>query len=183
MDIIFECPHCTQELSIDAEGAGTWIECPACSKKVQVPEPEAKEAPAAVVSPPAPANRPAPAAPPAELVAGKVINAMASSAGAKESKHFSVPVHEGPTESLIAKPLPTLEVSAKESDRQMRIKSFRHSDHVEVGKDHFDEHLNQFLGKVGEANVIQLNTFTYTHQDLATRAWITDYGVLVIYRG
>ena len=108
---------------------------------------------------------------------------MAASAAAKENKHFVVPVHAGPTESLIAKALPTLDVAAKETDRQIRMKSFRHSDHVEVGKDHFDEHMNQWLGKVGEANIIRINTFAYTHQDLASRAWITDYGVLVVYRG
>lgn len=111
------------------------------------------------------------------------MNAMASSAAAKESKHFVVPVHEGPAASLIEKPLPTLDVAAKETDRQMRVKSFRHSDHVEVGKDHFDEHLNQWLGKIGEPNIISLQTFTYTHQDLASRAWVTDYGVMVVYRG
>jgi DNA-directed RNA polymerase subunit RPC12/RpoP len=181
MDIIFECPTCKQELSIDAEGAGSQIDCPACNTKVTVPNPEAEPAaaPAAAKSaqptpPPAASDKPAPSA---------VINPMSTSAAAKESKHFSVPVHAGPTESLIAKPLPTLEVAAKETDRQMRIKSFRHSDHVEVGKDHFDEHLNQWLGKVGEQNIIKISTFSYTHQDLASRAWVTDYGVMVVYRG
>lgn len=181
MDIIFECPTCKQELSIDAEGAGSQIECPACNTKVTVPNPEEESAAAAPVAakappvaPPAASDKPAPAA---------VVNPMSTSAAAKESKHFSVPVHAGPTESLIAKPLPTLEVAAKETDRQIRIKSFRHSDHVEVGKDHFDEHLNQWLGKVGEQNVIKISTFSYTHQDLASRAWVTDYGVMVVYRG
>ncbi len=185
MDIIFECPTCKQELSIDAEGAGSQIDCPACNTKVTVPNPEegptpAAAAPAAAKSatptppPPAASDKPAPAA---------VINPMSTSAAAKESKHFSVPVHAGPTESLIAKPLPTLEVAAKETDRQLRIKSFRHSDHVEVGKDHFDEHLNQWLGKVGEQNIVKISTFSYTHQDLASRAWVTDYGVMVVYRG
>lgn len=184
MDIIFECPTCKQELSIDAEGAGSQIDCPACNTKVTVPNPDeelvAAPAPAPIAGkpgtppPPAASDKPTPSA---------VINPMSTSAAAKESKHFSVPVHAGPTESLIAKPLPTLEVAAKETDRQMRIKSFRHSDHVEVGKDHFDEHLNQWLGKVGEQNIIKISTFSYTHQDLASRAWVTDYGVMVVYRG
>ncbi len=188
MDIIFECPHCKQELSIDEAGAGSEIECPSCNRQVTVPEPkpetaeqEPEVAPkAATPAPPASgpstpaASTPAPAPQPPKASA---------SAPLKVSKHFVVPVHEGPTESLIAKPLPTLEVAAKESDRQMRVKSFRHSDHVEVGKDHFDEHVNQWLAKVGEQNVISLTTFTYTHQDLASRAWITDYGILAVYRG
>ena len=35
-----------------------------------------------------------------------------ASAAAREEKHFSVPVHDTPAESLIAKPLATLEVAA-----------------------------------------------------------------------
>lgn len=183
MDIIFDCPHCKQELSIDAAGAGTTLECPACSRSVTVPAEgkSAAEAPPEHAAPPAPA---APVAPTALFApAGTVINAMASSAGAKEFKHFVVPVHAGPTEMLIAKALPTLEVAAKATDRRMRIKSFRHSDHVEVGKDHFDEHVSDWLGKVGDENIVRFSTFAYTHQDLASRAWVTDYGVLVVYRG
>jgi len=34
-----------------------------------------------------------------------------------------------------------------------------------------------------EQNIVRLSTFTYTHQDLASRAWITDYGILAVYRG
>jgi hypothetical protein len=192
MDIIFDCPHCQQQLSIDASGAGTQIECPACGKVVTVPEASTTHPSAPATPPPHPG--PAPAGAPAAgtgatastplfAPAGTVINAMASSAGAKEHKHFVVPVHEGPTESLIEKPLPTLEVAAKETDRTLKVKSFRHSDHVEVGKDHFDEHVNSWLSKVGEQNIVRLTTFTYTHQDLASRAWITDYGILAVYRG
>jgi len=65
----------------------------------------------------------------------------------------------------------------------MRIKTIRHSDCVEVGKDHFDEVVTKFLEKIGEPNVVSVTTFNYTHMDLATRDWVTDYGVLVIYRG
>lgn len=188
MDIIFECPHCKQELSIDSAGAGSEIECPSCTKVVRVPETEDAPANAAPASAPAPAGvaaaaAPAPGAPGGVAQVGKVINAMATSAAAKEVKHFVVPVHAGPTESLIAKPLPTLDVAAKDTERQVRVKSFRHSDHVEVGKDHFDEHVCQFLGRIGEENIMSIHPFNYTHQELASRAWITDYGILVVYKG
>lgn len=184
MDIIFECPHCKTELSIDEVGAGSEIECPTCSRTVMVPsEDTSTHAGARPVSEAAPAAPEPETPPPGVLGSGKVMNAMATSAGAKEFKHFVVPVHEGPSEMLIAKPLTTLEVAAKETDRQMRVKSFRHSDHVEVGKDHFDEHVCQWLGKVGEANIISISPFAYTHQDLASRAWITDYGLVIVYRG
>ena len=51
-----------------------------------------------------------------------------------------------------------------------------------LGKDHFDEVVTKFLEKTGEQNVVTVTPFNYTHQDLATRAWVTDFGVMVLYR-
>ena len=154
MDVNFKCPHCAQDLSVDAAGVGTEIQCPTCNEAITVPAP-----------------------PPVQAV-----NPINASAAAREEKHFAVPVHDKPVESLIAKALPPLEVSAREGI-SLRVKTMRHSDHVEVGKDHFDEHVTQFLEKIGEAQVVSVSTFNYTHQELATRAWVTDYGVMVVYRG
>jgi len=156
MDVIFNCSHCDQELSVDAAGAGTEIECPSCGQKIVIPQP------------PPQAQQQAPP--------------IATSAAAKEEKHFAVPVHSKPTESLIGKPLPPLEAAAKEGIK-IRVKSIKRSDCIEVGKDHFDEVVTHFLEKVGEANLIKMETFNYTHQDLSTRDWVTDYGVLIVYKG
>jgi len=156
MDIDFKCPKCDQDLSADANDAGTEIECPACHETIVIPQPVAAE--------------------------GHAETNASAAAEAKEEKHFSVPLRDKPSDSLIAKPLPSLEASAKEGVK-MRIKTIRHSDCVEVGKDHFDEVVTKFLEKIGEPNVVSVTTFNYTHMDLATRDWVTDYGVLVIYRG
>ena len=161
MDVIFKCKLCGQELEVDASGAGTEIECPSCHGKIVIPEAEAQ-----------------PEAPPGP----RIIDAMASSAARKEEKHFSVPVHDEPTESLITKPLVPLEVAAKEAIK-LRVKTIRHSDCVEVGKDHFDEVVTRFLEKVGETHLVSMTPITYMHQDLASRAWLNDYGVLIVYRG
>jgi hypothetical protein len=85
--------------------------------------------------------------------------------------------------AAIEKPLVPLEAAAKHTDKQIKVKTIRHSDHVEVGKDLFDDHVTQFLQKIGEPNIISITTLAYTHMDMATRAWITDYGLLVVYRG
>lgn len=161
MDLNFQCPHCGQELTVDAAGAGAEIECPSCENRIMVPNTEPAAAPEA----------------------HKVINPIMASAAAREEKHFAVPVHNTPAESLIAKPLVPLEVAAKMTDKQLRVKTIRRSDCVEVGKDHFDEVVGRFLGEVGEENIKDITPVTYTHQDLATRQWITDFGVLVVYRG
>jgi DNA-directed RNA polymerase subunit RPC12/RpoP len=161
MDVIFNCSHCDQEISVDADGAGTEIECPNCTEKIVIPQPK----------------------PPVQTAPGPhPVNPISTSAAAKEEKHFAVPVHNKPTESLIGKPLPPLEAAAKEGIK-LRIKTIRRADCIEVGKDHFDDIVTQFLEKIGETNLVKVETINHTHQDLATRQWVSDYGVLIVYRG
>jgi hypothetical protein len=52
-----------------------------------------------------------------------------------------------------------------------------------VGHDKFDEVVSNFLIKIGEANVISITTLTYTHLDIGTQKLMTDFGVMVVYRG
>ena len=159
MDISFKCPICDQELEVDASGAGTTIECPSCAGSITVPHPD----PSTVV--PVAAAAPAPEPP-------------------KEEKHFSVPVHErAPPQALIQKPNRPLDVVAKESDKTMRIKTFKRSDCVEVGKDHFDEEVSAFLEKVGQLNIVSINPVNYSYEELATRKILTDYGVMIVFKG
>ncbi len=141
---------------MDSSGAGAEIDCPSCGNRIVVPTTE-----------------------PGHV---HVINPIAASAAAKEEKHFAVPVHNVPTESLIAKPLVPLQVAAKATGKQIRVKTFRRSDCVEVGKDHFDDVVSQFLGEIGEESIVNITPVTYMHQDLASRQWITDFGVLVVYK-
>ena len=157
MDINFKCRHCEQELSVDAAGAGSDIQCPSCGGTLTIPT-----ADRATLTP-------------------HVINAIASSAAAKEERHFSVPQREQPAEPLITKPLRPLEATATEGV-QLRIKCIRHFDCVEVGKDHFDEVATNFLNKIGEDHIVKIETFNYAHRDLETRDWVTDYGLFILYR-
>ncbi len=171
MDVIFNCPKCEQELAVDSSGAGTEINCPSCGEPIVIPEPET------VVSRPG-LDR----APPAPRVEAHPINPIASSAAAKVEMHLRVPVRKV-SESLIEKPLVPLEVAAKESDKKIRTKTIRHTDCIEVGHDKFDEIITNFLAKVGEANIISINTLNYTYLDIGTQKLLTDFGVLIVYRG
>ena len=107
---------------------------------------------------------------------------MASSAAAKVEMHLKVPSNKV-TEVLIEKPRPPLEVAARESDKKMRVKTIKHTDCIEVGHDKFDELVTNFLNKVGEPNVISITTLAYTHLDIGTQKLMTDFGVMIIYRG
>jgi DNA-directed RNA polymerase subunit RPC12/RpoP len=164
MDIVFKCEHCEQELSVDDSAVGVEIQCPSCNNSLVVPAP------------------PPGAAPPAPTPV-EVLNPMATSAAAREERHFKVPTYDKAPVPSIEKPLKPLEAAAKDTGKGMRVKTLRHSDHIEVGKDLFDEHVSQFLQKVGETNIISISPINYTHMDLATRQWVTDYGLMIVYRG
>lgn len=157
MDINFHCAHCKQEITADAAGAGSHVECPTCGATITIPAPDASNI--------------------------RAHNPIASSAAAKEERHFSVPVHDEPSEVLIKPSARPLEFAAKETDKRMRIRCIRRTDCVEVGHDRFEEIVAEFLAKVGEPNIISMNTINYTHIDMGSRQILTDYGLLIVYRG
>lgn len=168
MDIIFNCPKCEQELAVDSSGAGSEITCPSCSEKIVIPA--ASRAGSSTVLP-------------TQAEGVHPVNPIASSAAAKVELHLKVPVHSTPSESLIEKPNKPLEVTAREGDRKLKVKTIRHTDCIEVGHDRFDEVVTAFLQKVGEAHVVSVTPLTYTHLDIGSQKLMTDYAVLVVYRG
>lgn len=157
MDLLFLCPNCRQELEADASGSGSQIECPSCGNTLTIPQADAQNI--------------------------RTHNPIASSAAAKEEKHFSVPVHDAPTECLIKKANPPLEAAAKSGDKQLRTKCIKRVECVEVGKDHFDEVVTAFLGKIGEADIVSINTISYSTIDIGSQKLLTDFGVMIVYRG
>jgi predicted RNA-binding Zn-ribbon protein involved in translation (DUF1610 family) len=166
MEIIFNCPHCDQELSVDAEGAGSEIPCPTCGEVITIPEKSIKEAPANGEDAP----RLAP-------------SAIASSAAAKIEMHLKVPMHSKPAESLIKKPAVPLDAVAKGADKQIRIKTMRHDKCIESGHDKFDEMVSKTLAQIGEPNIIGIHPINYEHFDVQTQKVMNDYGLVIIYRG
>ena len=99
MDIVFKCPHCEQELSVADSGAGTEIECPTCSQAIVIPEAS---------------NRTIPHPP-------------VTNAARLEEKHFVVPQHQVPVESLIGKALRPMEKAATEVKAQFRADRQAHA--------------------------------------------------------
>ncbi|MBT5709226.1 MAG: hypothetical protein HOI66_23135 [Verrucomicrobia bacterium] len=156
MDVIFSCSKCMQELIVEANGAGSEIECPACKTSLVVPEADAANV--------------------------HTMNPISTSAAAKEEVHFSVPQSDKPVEALIKKALPPLDV-AKDGEKVVRIKTIRRTDCVEVDRDRFDDRVTEFLQLIGEKNLISITTVNYSHEDMSTKAILTDYGVLMVFKG
>lgn len=178
MDITFNCPHCEQELEVDAAGAGSEIECPSCGETIVIPEPGSQGT--RVSENDSQHGLPTFAPAPSETL--NPANPIASSAAAKIERHLKVPVRKT-SESLIAKPLAPLEVAAKTSDKKMRVKVIRHTDCIEVGHDKFEEVLTNFLQKVGETNIVSITPLTYTHVDIGSQKILADYAAMIVYRG
>jgi DNA-directed RNA polymerase subunit RPC12/RpoP len=169
MEIIFNCPNCGQELSVDEAGAGSEIPCPTCSETITIPEKSAKAAPA----------------PPSDAIHAPSLapSAMASSAAAKVEFHLKVPVRTSPGESLIKKASVPLEAVAKGADKQIRVRTIRHDKCIDAGHDRFDEMSSKILADIGEHNIISTTTINYEHFDVQTQKVMTDYGLVIIFRG
>jgi uncharacterized protein YbaR (Trm112 family) len=155
MDIVFSCPGCHQELVVDAQGAGSEIECPSCEKQLTVPQADA---------------------------ANVKLHGESQSAANRVEKPFVVPTYDKPAESLITKALPPLEAQ-KDKDKILRIKTIRHTDCKEVGHDGFDERVTEILNQIGETNIVSINTINYSYVDLSTKQLLSDFGVVIVYKG
>jgi DNA-directed RNA polymerase subunit RPC12/RpoP len=166
MEIIFNCPNCEQELSVDSEGAGSEIKCPTCGAKITIPN---KPTETASVPPPADGAHP--------------INPIASSAAAKIEMHLKVPVRDKPGESLVKKTATSSGTAAKSAEKKIRVYTIRRAQCVEAGHDKFDQRVTDFLNEVGEANIVGIHVFDYEHLDAGTQKILMDFGVLVVFRG
>lgn len=169
MDIIFNCPYCDQELAADPVDTGTEIECPSCSKTITIPASDGADVRTAPMATAASSGG-APAAPASTTTPAKVV------------KEFNVP-QRATSESLIQKPSRPLDVAAKDTGRHLRVKTIKHGDCVEVGKDKFDEIATDFLSKIGDENFVSITPVTYTHVDVGTQKFIEDFAVVIVYKG
>jgi len=168
MDIVFNCPNCDQEMAVDQSGAGSQIDCPSCGEHIVIPAagkvttgslPEVAPAPMPTASP------------------------IKASAAAKVPMHLKVPVRDKPGESLIDKPKPPLEIVQKGAGKKLRTHTIRRAACIESGHDKFDEKVSEFLNQVTETNLIGIHTINYEHFDVGVQKIMTDYGVLIVYRG
>jgi hypothetical protein len=63
------------------------------------------------------------------------------------------------------------------------MRTIRHAACIEAGHDKFDERVTEFLHEVGEVNLIGVHTISYTFFDVGTQKILTDYGLIILFRG
>lgn len=157
MDIVFKCPGCQQELEVDSTAAGESIPCPSCSRTLSIPQPD-----------------------PTNLKVGTPPQAPPAT---RQEKHFVVPVSEKPVQPLIKKALPPLQSTATAGDRHLRIKTIRHIDCREVGRDTFDQTVSEVIAEIGDDNIVSVHTISYTYVEMGSQKILSDYGVILVYKG
>lgn len=163
MDLNFHCPGCNQELSVDESMVGTQVGCPSCGEVITVPE----------------------AAPAPEAVAEEVEEAPAAApapAPVRRDRQVSLPTR--PVVARIEKPNAPLSITAaRESAKKLKFKTYRHADYVKDGKDRFDEVLTQLVEFAGQEGIVAMHPIHYTLPGKDGGSPMTDYGVIVVYKG
>jgi len=168
MDIVFNCPNCDQEMAVDQSGAGSQIDCPSCGEHITIPANGKVTTGSLPDVPPPPAQ---------------AVSAINASAAAKIPMHLKVPVRDKPGESLIEKTKPPLEIVQKGAGKKLRLRSIRRAQCIENGHDFFDDRVTEFLNQVTETNLISIHPINYEHFDVGIQKIMTDYGVVIVYRG
>lgn len=166
MDLVFACPNCRQELEADAAGAGTEIECPQCGYGIVIPDPTPQNIRATPVGA-------------AHAPAG---GGAASAAHGKERK-FTLPVSDKKVKIDIARPGPSLEMETRGLGKKPHLKCFKHADYAARGPEKFDQVVSEFLQSLGENCLISAHAIQYSYVDAATKQALTDFGVMICYKG
>ena len=154
-DLNFNCPQCGQNLTTDESLSGSEIECPSCSKAIEIPSAgdENVERTEAEPAPPVTAE--------------------------PEPKKLAVPVHQG-GEGLLKKSSSHKEEEIS-GDGKICVKTIKRGDCIELGLDKFDEAVNKFLEKFSREQIISVHSLNYSHFDPGTQKYLPDYAALIVY--
>ena len=156
-DLNFNCPKCGQNLTTDESLSGSDIECPSCSKPIEIPSVGDENVDRIEAEP----------APPVTAES--------------EPKKLAVAVHEG-GEELLKKSSSHKEKKKEISgDGKICVKTIKRGDCIELGQDKFDEEVNDFIGKFSREQIISVHSLNYSHFDPTTQKYLPDYAALIVY--
>jgi hypothetical protein len=64
----------------------------------------------------------------------------------------------------------------------VRVKSFKRTEFIEIGRDRFDDAVSEALTAIGAEKIITVIPLNYEHIDIATEKVVTDFGLIVVYK-
>lgn len=106
----------------------------------------------------------------------------------EEERAAVIPQGNFPEAKIIKNAAKSLDIAAK-TVKKLRVKTFRHHEHVKDGKDTFDDAVSSFIGQHPEDDIVSITGIQYTHQlkqkdaeGKETAVPTTEYGVLVHYK-
>lgn len=109
-------------------------------------------------------------------------------AAEEEERGPAIPQGSFPEAKIIKNASKSLDIAAK-TVKKLRVKTFRHHEHVKDGKDTFDDAVSSFIGQHPEDDIVSITGIQYTHQlkqkdaeGKETSVPTTEYGVLVHYK-
>lgn len=193
MNILFNCTNCSQEMSVEQAAIGAEIDCPNCGVKLVIPEgvpdPESmpqerdSETPAGEsddASAPAPPKVEAPKAeePPKKLA----VPIRGKDAPKERLEEFSRKGVKSKSEKEKGKEKDKEQKAGEKKENQIRVKTIRRNQCLEMGHDNFDDVVGDFLQSIDEKSVISINTTSYSYFDSQGKP-LSDYGVLIVYKG
>jgi len=65
---------------------------------------------------------------------------------------------------------------------KVRVKSFKRTEFIEIGRDRFDEAVSDALTAIGVENILNVLPLNYEHIDIASEKIVTDFGMIVVYK-
>ncbi len=156
-DLNFNCPECGQNLTTDESLTGSKIDCPSCSKPINIPAAgdENVERVESESAPPVATSEP-------------------------EAKKLAVPVHGG-GEDLLKKSSKKKQEEEITGDGKICVKTIKRGDCIELGLDKFDETVNQFLEKFSREQIISVHSLNYSHFDPTTQKYLPDFAAMIVY--
>ncbi|MBG89321.1 MAG: hypothetical protein CMO80_20830 [Verrucomicrobiales bacterium] len=191
MNIVFNCPHCNVQMTVDEAGVGETVPCPTCNNEFQIPQgrPEeevktekaADEAAAAPAAPAAPAQKPLNPTPPQPGVKPAGDAAPAEKTKEPEKKKDAKP--KIPSGKDLAALLPNQKKAGHDDHEKgpgMRVKSIQHHLCIDMGKDLFDATVAKFIKTVPKEDIVSITPLSYSYKDSGGDI-ISDYGVMIVY--
>lgn len=162
MNVVINCPNCSQEMIIDEAGVGEAVDCPACSKEFVIPEGRPEE---------------------------EVRKEREAAEGKHEASKKEAPKKEEkktmPSKEELAALLPGAQRGKAAANLAadapgIKVKTIQHHLCIDMGKDLFDAQVAKILNSIPRENIVNVSPLSYSYKD-SSGDIIADYGVMVIY--